>query len=195
MKSTLAVSCMAVLAWSNCGDNTTAGPTQPVVGEESPGTVTEALSTELTFVDTMLSAAVAGVVGTTPPDSVRSLSLVNREITDVTGIGQFRQLHIFDLSDNAIVDVSPLSELDSLVFLNLTANQIEDVSPLGSLANLEFLLTGGESHLRPCTLARFEAIEVAVLAGQPSQPRTGHSPFRLLRGRCATRPRGPGGTG
>ena len=60
MRGWLAASCMALLMLSSCGDDENARPTQPVESMESAGTVTEALVTEFTFVDTMLSAAVAG---------------------------------------------------------------------------------------------------------------------------------------
>lgn len=68
--------------------------------------------------------------------SIIELDLNNLEISDLTGIEQFRNLEVLNLYENEISDVSQLETLNSLKALNLGRNQLVDLH----LANFDKLI-------------------------------------------------------
>ena len=71
---------------------------------------------------------------------LRALDLGHNSITDITPIGELRELEVLILADNFITDASPLAKLHELVFLELFMNYgIEDYSFLNELTKLKDL--------------------------------------------------------
>ena len=71
--------------------------------------------------------------------SLTSLSLANKQISNLVPLASLTNLTTLDLNKNQIVDVSPLYSLTNLTYLNLRDNQIEYVKPLAHLTNLNYL--------------------------------------------------------
>lgn len=72
-------------------------------------------------------------------DSISSISLKQKGITDITPIKHFSNLRYLNLSDNLIEDITPISELFELEYLNLSENNIKSIKPIFGLLNLQFL--------------------------------------------------------
>ena len=71
---------------------------------------------------------------------LRALDLGHNSITDITPIGELRELEVLILADNFITDASPLAKLHELVFLELFMNYgIEDYCFLNELTKLKDL--------------------------------------------------------
>ena len=60
----------------------------------------------------------------------------NSQITDISGLENFKNLEILELYFHAITDISPLAELTSLKQLMIGGNPIADISPLAGLTKL-----------------------------------------------------------
>lgn len=73
------------------------------------------------------------------PMSVKNLSLMNNQISDISFLSKFVNLKFLYLGKNNIVDISPLKNLVKLKQLDLSNNQIVDISPLSILLNIDFL--------------------------------------------------------
>ena len=74
--------------------------------------------------------------------NLKTLSLQEDEINDISAIAGININDRLDLDNNKISDISSLSHLNELVTLYLLGNPIEDISALSNLGNLEAL------HLR-----------------------------------------------
>lgn len=71
---------------------------------------------------------------------LKALDLGHNVISDVTMIGDLKDLQVLILADNTIRDASPLGNLENLVYLELFINPyIEDFSFLGRLTRLRDL--------------------------------------------------------
>jgi len=70
---------------------------------------------------------------------ITNLSLVNKQISDISALSEFSNLTSLDLSLNKISDISALSGLSNLTSLRLSYNSISDISALSGLSNLESL--------------------------------------------------------
>ena len=70
---------------------------------------------------------------------MRSLSLANNQITDISPLSELVNLDILNLGINNITDISLLSELVNLKQLYLGNNKIYDISPLSGLVYLGIL--------------------------------------------------------
>ena len=86
-----------------------------------------------------LSLDTEGVITQPDMQQLKSLTAINQEITDLTGLDHAINLQNLVLTDNQISDIRPLSGLTQLVELLLQGNQISDVTPLAELINLERL--------------------------------------------------------
>jgi uncharacterized repeat protein (TIGR02543 family) len=60
-------------------------------------------------------------------------------LSDISLIGQFKQLEELYLRENSIEDISPLSNLNNLEILDLRENLTSDISPLKNLTSLKEL--------------------------------------------------------
>lgn len=67
------------------------------------------------------------------------LDLSGLGLTDISALGECRDLRKLNLRDNKIDDVSPLAELLDLEELRLWNNEVHDVTPLMSLKKLRYL--------------------------------------------------------
>lgn len=109
-----------------------------------------------TFPDPNMAAAVAAELGTTTDhvivqsdiDSRKGLDLIDRNISDITGIQYFTNLDLLWLSTNNISDLSPLTGLTNLKILNINNNQVSDLTPLANLTNLNYLTLDNVNYLK-----------------------------------------------
>ena len=100
--------------------------------------------------DPNLAEILRQTFGLAPEASITQLDLLrliefaadSRQITDITGLEQAKNLKILRLSDNQIHDCSALTELTNLQDLDLDTNQISDITPLAGLVNLNWLEFG-----------------------------------------------------
>lgn len=102
----------------------------------------------VTFPGPYLEAAIREEIGKPTGDIYRSdlarltmFSVVEKEISNLTGLQYAVNLISLDLWGNQITDISPLSGLTELISLRLRGNQISDISPL--LKNLGLSEEGG----------------------------------------------------
>lgn len=72
---------------------------------------------------------------------LRALDLGHNDLTDLTWIGQLKELEILILADNPhLVDASPLANLENLIYLEFFMNHgVEDFSFLNSMTRMEDL--------------------------------------------------------
>jgi hypothetical protein len=96
------------------------------------------------FADGNLKSAVESWMGLNNPTigdmlDLTYLSVINRNIYNLTGLEYAANLEELYLSNNHISNLSPLSGLTNLTILELYGNQINDVSPLTGLTNLDCL--------------------------------------------------------
>ena len=75
-------------------------------------------------------------------ETVTTLELNKKQITDVSGIEKFTNLKTLDLEYNNISDITPLSSLTKLTDLRLHSNNISNISPLQTLTNITYLSLG-----------------------------------------------------
>ena len=75
-------------------------------------------------------------------ETVTTLELNEKQITDVSGIEKFTNLKTLDLEYNNISDITPLSSLTKLTDLRLHSNNISNISPLQTLTNITYLSLG-----------------------------------------------------
>ena len=70
---------------------------------------------------------------------LRALDLGHNALTDLTLIGQMRELQVLILADNGtLTDISPLAELSELYYLELfLCRDVADFTPLAALTRLE----------------------------------------------------------
>ena len=97
--------------------------------------------------DTNLRAAITEALGKAPNARVTRdeiatlthLNVINREISDLTGLEHAKNLDRIELNHNLISDISPLAGLIRLRVIELEDNAISDISPLKGLVNLDGL--------------------------------------------------------
>ncbi|WP_283697492.1 leucine-rich repeat domain-containing protein, partial [Clostridium perfringens] len=70
------------------------------------------------------------------------LNLMNKNITDLTGLENCIGINRLRLARNQITNITPLANLTNLTFLSLDNNQISDISALSNLNNLTELYLG-----------------------------------------------------
>ena len=105
---------------------------------------------EAAFADTNLAAAVREQLALPPGPIYLSdlrglvdLSAHERDISDLGGIEECKNLAYLQLHGNRIVDLTPLAGLTQLYDLSLAGNEIVDLSPLAGLAGLGHLWADG----------------------------------------------------
>ena len=100
----------------------------------------------ITFADAGLEDAVRVKISKPSGDILKSdvinlydLLADERDITDISGIQYFTNLHLLNLANNNITDISFLASLTELEQIHISQNNISDVTPLKALVNLEWL--------------------------------------------------------
>ncbi|MBE3070755.1 MAG: leucine-rich repeat domain-containing protein [Planctomycetes bacterium] len=107
-------------------------------------TAREAPADVVTFADPNLEAAVRDQLGIVPPTPVTTADMlamqhVNayaRDIQDLSGIENARNVQSVALFQNRIADLSPLTGLTSITVLSLEQNRIQSIAPLAPLTNM-----------------------------------------------------------
>ena len=92
----------------------------------------------------------------TDMQTLRTLTVSRKGVTDLTGLETATGLTRLTLSYNAITDVSPLQPLENLATLDLRNNEIMDVLPLAELTTLTSLTLTGNPVSNPGVLFRLK---------------------------------------
>ena len=71
--------------------------------------------------------------------NLRTLSITENQIYDLTPLTNLTNLESLRLDDNHISDITPLANLTKLKYLSLEFSQLSDLSPLENLAELRYL--------------------------------------------------------
>ena len=72
-------------------------------------------------------------------ENITELFLHKNKLTDISGIGLFKNLKELWLDNNELTDISVLKDLNRLQYLNISNNKIKDISVLSNLENLKYL--------------------------------------------------------
>ena len=91
----------------------------------------------------------------------------NASVESLIGIGNFTNLKTLSLSQNNITDISPLANLTNLKELYLWGNQIDNVTALGNLTNLEVLVLSQNNITDISPLANLTNLKELYLWGNP----------------------------
>jgi Leucine-rich repeat (LRR) protein len=102
------------------------------------------------------------------------LTLITKEIKDISPIKELKNLTNLNLWDNQIIDISSLRDLINLTNLDLSYNKISDITPLKELKNLIILLLeqnrlvsivelNNLDNLRDLDLSSNEIIDISFL--------------------------------
>lgn len=73
---------------------------------------------------------------------IKSLTLKNCELNDISIFNQLKNIEELDLGKNNIKDISPISSLTGIKHLNLGSNNIDDIRCLENLTSLKLLKIG-----------------------------------------------------
>ena len=75
-----------------------------------------------------------------PPSTLRTLNLMQNDLTDVSALRRLSSLEELSLGLNErLADISPLAKLTALRSLSISGTAVTDLSPLASLTGLETL--------------------------------------------------------
>lgn len=97
--------------------------------------------------------------------TLKTLDVSGNNITDLTGVEQFRVLNSLDASDNDITDIGALHTLSALRSLTLVNNLISDISGLAGCTGLETLDVSGNDITDLGPLANCQRLRSLRLAG------------------------------
>lgn len=89
------------------------------------------------------------------------------QISDITALGELKNLRNLDLFGNNIYDIQPLAGLVNLELLNLSLNHVSDVTPLQNLTKLFNLELPGNEITNVEPLADLKNLTVVDLLGNP----------------------------
>ena len=95
--------------------------------------------------------------------SLRKLTIINNQISDISGLSELTNLKELCLNGNQISDISALSGLTNLETLHLEDNQISDISALSGLTNLKELWLNGNQISDISALSEVTNLETLVL--------------------------------
>ena len=88
-------------------------------------------------------------------------------ITDISGMEYFTNIHFLNLSGNSIADISPLSNLTKMYELDLSNNSIADISPLCNLPDLSNLTLANNPLNNSSTRWAVHRTDLDFVAGIP----------------------------
>ena len=80
-------------------------------------------------------------------DTITTLNLSRRGITDIHDIMLMPKLRMIDLSDNLVDDLQPLSVLDSLEWVDLSFNNLTSINPLFYSSAKELTINVAFNHI------------------------------------------------
>jgi hypothetical protein len=93
----------------------------------------------------------------------RVVDLTNNNLTDLTGLGDLRQVERLYLANNHIQLIDDLSNLSVLQVLDLSYNDVDDLSPLFELNHLSYLNVMG-NRIPAWQLEKFQLQGVTVVS-------------------------------
>lgn len=112
-------------------------------------TIMNAVSEELTCLSSLKELESLLITGCEPSKDVliviasmehlKSLTLAQCELSDITPLGSAQNLEYLDLCYNSIGDIAPIGALSNLKTLYMAHNALTDLSALNGLSNLECL--------------------------------------------------------
>lgn len=100
---------------------------------------------------------------------LKSLSLVQNSIQNITGVYNLPKLAFLDLSQNRLSNVKGLATFDALISLNLAGNQINDLKGIQNLVALENLDLAINDLNQVFRLMNLTSLKSLNLAGNPIQ--------------------------
>ncbi len=100
---------------------------------------------------------------------LKSLSLVQNSMLNITGVYNLPKLEFLDLSQNKLSNVKGLATFDALRSLNLAENQINDLKGIQNLVNLENLDLSINDLNQGFRLMNLISLKRLNLAGNPIQ--------------------------
>lgn len=91
-------------------------------------------------------------IGFAQLDSITTLDLSNRGITDVRDLIMIPKLRMLNLSDNGVEDLQPLAVLDSLEWVDLSYNGLKDINDLHHSSARNLTINVAFNHIRDFSL-------------------------------------------
>lgn len=115
---------------------------------------------ELTFISPEVESGVRQHLGLSDEesisfaqlDTITTLNLSHRGISDIHDLVLMPQLHNLDLSDNMVDDLQPLSVLDSLEWLDLSYNNLKGINDLFYSTAKDLTINVSFNHIRDFSL-------------------------------------------
>jgi Leucine-rich repeat (LRR) protein len=92
----------------------------------------------------------------------RVVDLTNNNLTDITELGDLRQVERLYLANNHIGFIDPLSNLTVLQVLDISYNDVDDLTPLFDLSHLNYLNVMG-NRIPPWQLETLQLKGVTVV--------------------------------
>ena len=123
-------------------------------------TITNAQGQEVTFVSTSVEEGVRLHLGFTDDDqigfaqldTITTLDLSHRGITDIRDIVLMPKLRMLDLSENCVDDLQPLTVLDSLEWVDLSYNNLKGINDLFYSSATKLTINVSFNHIRDFSL-------------------------------------------
>ena len=100
-------------------------------------------------------------------NQITQLDLSNSNITDLTGLENFKNLSLVNLSNNNISSIAPLVSLHELIDIDLSYNKIKVVPPEINSSKIESLNLSFNQIEDFSNLAKAQSINYLYLAGTP----------------------------
>jgi Leucine-rich repeat (LRR) protein len=97
--------------------------------------------------------------------NLERLVLYDTQVSDVSALGELKNLEVLVISGTQVSDVSPLKELKNLQRLDADRTQVSDVSALGELKNLKALNLHSTPLRDVSALEKLKNLEVLVISG------------------------------
>jgi len=104
--------------------------------------------------------------------AMSDLSIVQKELTDLSPLSSLTHLTSLSLPGNQITDIRPLAKLENLAFLILAFNQIRDVSPLANLTNLTYVVLEGNQIEDISALSALTQLNYLIALSNPIVDKT-----------------------
>lgn len=99
--------------------------------------------------------------------AVQEIRFADNKISDLSPLGELKQLQSLTLSGNQIDDISPLAELTKLQYLNVEDNQISKLAPLAKLTAMRSLYLSNNKIERLGALKDMKKLWSLYVGGNP----------------------------
>ncbi len=126
---------------------------------------------DITIPDPNLASAVRESLGLSPGDTITQINMlrltrfvVQRPITDLTGLEHAIRLRVLFLEPNQIQDITPISKMKELKFLVIKENNISNIQPISELAYLQDLVIRENNIIDITPIASLrDLVDLAIL--------------------------------